>query len=679
MFKGEAIYSMYLIIFIIQIALGLFYLKFLRENSKSKLLKQICSDSEFLNIINNIPIPIFFRDKAGRLLAANLKYFEELNVERINVIGKTILECDVLSVKDAKLMHGEYISLMSENRATAGDMLIERKSKKKYSVFQFLSPLNCSSVGIVGLVGGWVDMTTKENLLENLILEKQKSDDANHAKSIYLTTMSHEIRTPLNAIIGILELALTRADQDGIEKSSLRVAVDAARHLVDVVGDVLDIAKIEAGKLDIKPESSNVRQLIESVIRIFEESAEQKNIKLAVRFDLAYQGNVLLDPVRFKQIIFNIVSNSIKFTHNGGVHITVTTRQNLENDSVTLQVFLKDSGIGISEYDQTLLFKPYTQAKDTIQSVRNSSGLGLFICKTLCELMGGKLKLNSRIGIGTKVHISIPLQKMSSVLLFDDNYIRQPRSIGALRILVVDDYFANRMLVTQQLTHLGHSVVSAEDGHTGFSLWLNNSFDVVITDCNMPNMSGYDLARAILTQRESRSLCVIIGLTANATSEEREKCLASGMTDCLFKPVSIIELNACLNFNARTVNLPKESGRTNHQRSHHYYINLLNLTHNDAVVAERLLHELHLSNEDEIFKLEELLAMNDTVKFFEVAHRVKGSAKIIQASYLVAACEEVEAACLHHNSIFILECVKRLDLAMKELSEELISLINQLR
>lgn len=512
----------------------------------------------------------------------------------------------------------------------------------------------------------------RQQLVNELNAAKQRADEANRAKTTFLATMSHEIRTPMNAVIGMLELAMKKADQGIIDRFAIEVASVSARELLDLIGDILDIARIESGHLSLNPKRSNIKSLVEAVTRMFDGLARQKQLSLVCESSPAADVDVLIDPIRFKQIVSNLLSNAIKFTNKGEVRLTLTVQPAHDAQHVSVCLRVADTGVGISVQDQSRLFSPFVQASNNTQSSRQGSGLGLVICRELCEMMGGQLHLNSVEGLGTQIDIVMVVPVLEHEEHAVDGHEPEPGIGRSLNILVVDDYPANRMLLAQQLSYLGHRVTDAENGVLGLKAWRLGYFDVVITDCSMPLMNGYQLAQAIRAEEAqlARAACQIFGFTANAQPGEVERCLEAGMDRCLFKPISLKDLSACL-ATGQVQSLKGINGDESGRDDEIDLTYLKQLSQGDESMIQGLLAELATRNRQDLAALIELFVKDDYAGMAALAHGIKGGGRLVRARKLIECCEQLEAVCQAGEPQGLTVAVDALHSSMEQLADEL--------
>ena len=611
-----------------------------RQIRHRKMAERALSDQfEFMRaMVNGTPHPIYVRDREGILKTCNDSYLQAFSARREDVIGKTVMQaCGLLSNEcEAHDYQADYLRVMAEGTPLVLDRPLNIGGKT-FTIYHWILPFRDSLGEVQGIIGGWIDISERRHLLDELRAAKELADDANRAKSTFLATMSHEIRTPMNAVIGLLELTLKRADQGHLDRPSIEVAYHSAKDLLELIGDILDIARIESGRLNLSPERVNLRNLAHSVIRVFDGLARQKNLTLALQFHSRGDApDVLIDPLRFKQILTNLVSNAIKFTRQGQVTLAINLLPASTPDHTELQLSVQDTGIGISDRDQARLFEPFAQAENSGQLALNGAGLGLLICRSLCEMMGGTLELSSQVNVGTLVEIKLRLPTLPPCLSSAAHEPVINPAAHRLNVLVVDDHPANRLLMCQQLGYLGHRFTTEHDGAAGFKTWKEGTFDLVIADCNMPVMNGYDLTRAIrqYEQASQQRPCTVLGFTANAQPEERQRCAMAGMDDCLFKPISLTLLSQHL-----AALVPLDTG------NEAFNLESLNaLSDGDNERKQRLLEELLRSNGQDLKALMHLPDNGDLKPFADIAHRIKGAARIVGAAQLIKHCEILEHA-----------------------------------
>lgn len=586
-------------------------------------------------LLDAVPIPIYLTDLKEKIILANARFYQALGLAPPEAVGNS-LESFQLSLSGA-----EDIAL-SSNEQDPHALLLTRQltfGGQPHILQQWSTLLMAQQGQCDSKVGGWFDITERDQLIVQLQQAKERADSANRAKTTFLATMSHEIRTPLNAIIGMLELVLRQRQRGGeADVDLLNIAQGSAHSLLALIGDILDISRIESERLVLHPERADLRQLIESVAILFDGVARQKGLGFKLDIDAEIAGDVMIDPVRFKQVISNLVSNAIKFTGQGTVTLSALVDA-VDDERLEMRVRVIDTGKGIDTATQSALFQPFSQGKNMAGS--HGAGLGLYICRTLIAMMRGSIALVSEPEIGTEVTVSLSIPRLLAIVPPPTaSPVEAPERAG-LRILVVEDHRAGRLLLTQQLRFLGHHPLPVEDGIQALKALEQQRVDLVITDCHMPNMDGYDFTRRLRVKEREQGLPAVElwGLTADAQGSAREACLQAGMNDCLFKPLNLQILTEKL----RTLSVePGDAGSD------------LRIFDPAALPAElrvagvfnEFVATLIESLDEDCAELNALRdhRSSDNGQIAEVAHKLLGAARLVHADLLAEACRRLAAS-----------------------------------
>ncbi len=398
-------------------------------------------------------------------------------------------------------------------------------------------------IGMTGLMQDITDRKVAEELAHNSLKAAQ---DASIAKSEFLANMSHEIRTPMNAVVGLAEILDHSRPLTDNQREYIKTLKLSAQSLLALINDLLDIAKIESNSIDLEHIPFNLRELIDDLISVCRIRASEKNIELTLLPDNAGETFFLGDPQRIRQILMNLFSNAIKFTHNGGVKIQITHSPCSMPQHRYIHVSVQDSGIGIPQHMQESIFDKFAQADTSVTRQYGGTGLGLAISKNLAEIMNGSITVNSVPDEGAEFTLHLPLEIAQHQLYALPPSPREPTTTRSLyipaqnRLLLVEDNSSNILVAQHLIEHLGYSCDIARNGIEGLQLLRQSRrhYAAVLMDVQMPEMDGYTATRLIREEEKEFNLphMPIIGVTAHALTGDRDKCIEAGMDDYISKP-----------------------------------------------------------------------------------------------------------------------------------------------
>jgi len=495
-------------------------------------------------LLENSPDIILLFDQGGRFTHCTKAFLNATGIAHFGLInGRLFTDVFKGFISPAQLdsLQSSYNQAMREQKTVVKDDALFFPGLEGVRTFKvYITPMLGESGSAEGAMMLFHDLT-------DIVEAKDAAEEANKAKSAFLATMSHEMRTPLNAIIGTTQIFRT-SDSPEKQVQMMRTIKNASSSLLGVINDILDMSKIESGLLEMNEEVFELEEVVSSVVSVMRQHIEEKRQSYIQDVDPTIPSRLVGDRQRFLQVITNLLSNAVKFTPEGGkilLHIELSEQR---SDACQLRVIVADTGIGIPEEQQEKLFHSFVQADSSVSRRFGGTGLGLAISKSIVEVMGGEIGLESKQNCGSRFYFTAWMKLADQIEPVQTTDLDAPVEadytglFAGRRFLLAEDVDINQEIVIALLEPTGAHIDTAQNGRAALTLFEENAgnYDLVLMDIHMPEMDGYEATRRIRAHDMPCGKAIpIIALTANAFKEDIDRCLAAGMNDHISKPVMV--------------------------------------------------------------------------------------------------------------------------------------------
>ncbi|MEK2687768.1 ATP-binding protein [Bdellovibrio sp. GT3] len=499
----------------------------------------------------------------------------------------------------------------------------------------------------------------RESIEAELEVARTKALEASNMKSVFLANMSHEIRTPLNGIIGMLKLfeqtPLNSRQQDYFE--TIKTSSNA---LLSLINEILDLSKIESGKLQLEETNFELSSLVRSAVSIVEYSARMKNLEIKIEIDPTVPEFLTGDPLRLRQVLLNLINNAIKFSEQGIIKVRITPKGPDAEGSMHLLFEVIDQGVGFDDDTRKKLFKSFTQGDSSTTRKYGGTGLGLAISKQIVEMMRGKIDVDSVKGIGSRFYFDVNLGVPSTDATISRMANLKPTSMIRGHILIAEDNLINQKVVSEMLATMGCTSRTAENGNAAIAALLSEKFDLVLMDAQMPVLDGYEATRRIRKGQagDDNRAIPILATTANAIKGDIEQCLESGMNDYISKPISYNDLMFKINkwiIQGQHAANPQSLSLLNTEEKR-----------NGHTLLKEVVDIFNQDSPAHIAQMREALSKGDFALLPKLAHNLKSSAAVLGALRLKEIAERIEKIDLASTNI------QQMTLLVDSLENELI-------
>lgn len=602
-----------------------------RKRSENLLKAQ---EEKYRNIITNMNLGLLEVDNEENILFTNQSFCEMSGYSVEELIGNKT---------NIFLLNEEEVSLLQQKRQlrTRGvsdsyEIAVKNKSGEVRWWFISGAPNYNDDGELVGSIGIHLDITKQKELESALAIAKNRAEEASVAKEAFLANMSHEIRTPLNAIIGMIR-ELSREELSPKQQTYLSHTDTAARHLLSIVNNILDISKIEAGELTLDEHNFSLQALIANISSILHFKASKKGIKLTSWLSENIWSAFIGDSARIRQVLLNLLDNAIKFTMEGSVHLDIELLGE-EEDSQLIGITIKDTGIGMDADYLGQLFSKFSQAEKSTSRRFGGTGLGMSITKEIIKLMGGDIVVESTKGKGTQFQVTVRLSR-GDINNLSDRIQDSEHLLRGAHVLLVEDNVMNRFIANKSLSYFGCTTDEAENGLVALELLKENKYDLILMDIQMPKLDGVETTKVI--RNDLKLDLPIIAVTANAFKKDIDLYLSNGMNDYVTKPFEEKEL---FNTIAKQLmwNMPATTFIANSIDDGYDLSQLFELSRGDEEFVKNMIGIFLEHTPPALEEMTKGLVDHDFTTVAKVAHRIKPSVESMGISQLDGVARDIE-------------------------------------
>jgi PAS domain S-box-containing protein len=629
---------------------------------RKKIEEQVSrSEKRYRDLFNYSQALICTHALNGCIMSANPAILHAMQYTEAEMIGRSIKDFIPLAQQEQFTLN--YLDVINKNGRSQGVFSVLNKAGKKiYLLYQNYKVEEKDAAPYI--IGFSQDITQRILAEQELMQAKKLTEHSAAAKNAFLATMSHEIRTPMNGILGVAALmAKTSLNKD--QQHYLGIIQDAANNLLAVINDILDLEKIEAGKMQIEEIPFSITDKVNTIIRSFTYKAEEKGIRLLHKNQLPALLQVNGDPHRLVQILNNFLSNAIKFTAQGTITLNTHVKFDKE-DWMALEFLVEDTGIGIAPEHLVSIFTPFTQADATTARKYGGSGLGLSICKNLIEMQGGELWVESEVNKGTRFRFILPYKKHDEPIPVDTPLAAADYTVlGKKRVLVAEDVELNQFLAKHIMQAWGFEVTITDNGQKAVQALEENDFDIILMDIQMPVMDGITATRYIRQMANPVKAGIpIIALTANALKGDSDTYKNAGMNDYLSKPFTeaalfqVIQRNVTGAAEVSAATGMREAGTVTTKEKDNgplYDLSMVrSVSGGDEVFIKKMVHLFIETVPPGVADLQDALQKQEWQRIGKVAHKLKSTIDSMGISALRDDIRQIENNGRHQKDTALL-------------------------